>query len=179
MNEIKSIVQEIETVMQSVDYEAFNKVVKMIHKDNTIFVSGEGRSGLVGKCFAIRMMHLGYNVHILGETLVPAMKKGDLLIALSGSGNSDYVVVDIKKAKKNKNQVIAFTSKRDGFAAEHSDVNVIIPATIRSDKGDKRNSIQLLGSLFDQSLHIVLDALTIKISQRDHITNETATLKHW
>lgn len=34
-----------------------------------IFVMGAGRSGFVAKAFAMRLMHLGYNVYVVGKTV--------------------------------------------------------------------------------------------------------------
>lgn len=179
MNEMKMISEEIFSVINQIDDLQLDEVVNQLDKNKRIFISGEGRSGLVGKCFAIRLMHLGYLVSIVSDTLVPAMQKEDVLIALTGSGTSEHTLLDIKKAKNKKCKIFTFTSKMNSEAALLSDVNVIIPATIRSDSGSDRKSNQLLGSLFDQSLHVVLDAITIKISKKDSISNEKATSAHW
>ena len=52
----------------------------MIRKDRRIFVAGEGRSGFSAKGFAMRLMHLGYTVYVVGETITPALREGDLLV---------------------------------------------------------------------------------------------------
>lgn len=179
MMEMKMITHEISSVIEQVDEEQLEQAVKMLSDWKNIFISGEGRSGLVGKCFGIRMTHLGYQVYITTDTILPAMKEGDVLVALTGSGTSEHTLVDIYKAKNKGCKIITFTSKPEGEAAKASDCNVIIPATIRSDQGENRKSKQLLGSLFDQSLHVVLDAITIKISEQKNVSNEKATKAHW
>lgn len=55
----------------------------------------------------------------------------------------------------------------------------MVPGTVKGDLGSDRKSIQLLSSLFDQSIHIVLDGLCLYLSQRDKISNEAATKTHW
>lgn len=127
----------------------------------------------------MRLMHIGYTVFFVGETITPTVQKGDLFIAVSGSGKSANVLNDAEKAKDNGAFLIAVTSKAASPLADLSDKVLIIPGTVKGDTGENRGSIQLLSSLFDQSLHIVLDALCLLLSRRDHLSNETATHAHW
>jgi 6-phospho-3-hexuloisomerase len=48
---------------------------------------------------AMRFMHLGYTVFIVGETNTPAILEGDLLLVASGSGTTSSVVSSAEKAK--------------------------------------------------------------------------------
>ena len=75
--------------------------------------------------------------------------------------------------------MLAVTSKPASPLGQCADVVLEIPGTVKGDAGGERKSIQLLSSLFDQSLHIVLDAVSLAISRRDHIANEQATATHW
>lgn len=173
------ILNEITSVINKIDKQDFDKALSAISKEKRIFVDGEGRSGLMAKGFAMRLMHLGYQVFVVGETITPALNEKDLFISVSGSGKSDNVVLDTKKAKKVGCEVIAFTSNLNSELALNSDIVVIVPGTVKDDMGEQRKSIQLLSSLFDQSIHIVLDVLCLCLSKRDNISNDTATNSHW
>ena len=127
----------------------------------------------------MRLMHLRYTVYFVGETITPAMEEGDVLIAVSGSGKSQNVVGDAEKAKRKGLRILAVTSKPDSPLAELADVVLEIPGTVKGDAGEERKSIQLLSSLFDQSLHIVLDAVCLELSRRDRVANDQATAAHW
>ena len=59
-------------------------LIEAIIKSKSIFIFGAGRSGLVGRAFAMRLMHLGKRVFFIGETTTPAVKKGDILFFVSG-----------------------------------------------------------------------------------------------
>lgn len=179
MEIFNTILDEITSVINKVDKDEFEKALEAISKEKRIFVDGEGRSGLMAKGFAMRLMHLGYEVFVIGETITPALKEKDLFISVSGSGKSANVVSDTKKAKKVGCEVIAFTSNMTSELAITADIVVRVPGTVKGDKGEKRVSIQLLSSLFDQSIHIVLDGLCLCLSRRDNISNETATNSHW
>ncbi|OCA85929.1 6-phospho 3-hexuloisomerase [Bacillus sp. FJAT-27225] len=179
MNLLDSILKEINEVVSKVDEQSLADAAADITKDKRIFVVGEGRSGLMAKGFAMRLMHLGYEVFVVGETITPAIKENDVVVAVSGSGKSANVVSDAKKAKQKGARVLAFTSNLESDLAGSADVSVLVPGTVKGDEGDNRKSIQLLSSLFDQSVHIVLDGLCLYLSQRDGVSNENATRKHW
>ncbi len=179
MELINVILNEITSVINKVDEKEFEKALSAISKEKRIFVDGEGRSGLMAKGFAMRLMHLGYEVFVVGETITPALKEKDLFISVSGSGKSANVLSDTKKAKNVGCEVIAFTSNLNSELALNSDIVVRVPGTVKGESGEKRESIQLLSSLFDQSIHIVLDGLCLYLSKRDNISNDTATNSHW
>ena len=176
MDVLRTIMGEIECVVSKVEKEEIDRVVNLIRKDRRIFVAG---SGFSAKGFAMRLMHLGYTVYVVGETITPALREGDLLVGVSGSGKSISVIDAARKAKEKKGVVIAVTSKKESPLAGYADQVLIIPGTVKGDTGESRGSIQLLSSLFDQSLHIVLDAVCLIISYRDDTANESATGAHW
>ncbi|MBQ7535619.1 MAG: SIS domain-containing protein [Stomatobaculum sp.] len=173
------ILKEIEGVLAQVDDAQISDVMGAFSKERRVFVDGEGRSGFSAKGFAMRLMHIGYTVFFVGETITPALKEGDLFIAVSGSGKSANVINDSKKAKSAGAELIAVTSKPESPLASEADRILVIPGTVKGDSGSGRASVQLLSSLFDQSLHIVLDALCLLLSRRDNTANETATGAHW
>ena len=115
----------------------------------------------------------------VGETITPAVDEKDVFIAVSGSGKSINVVNDAKKAADKGCVVIAVISKADSPLADFARFVLIIPGTVKCDAKETRGSIQLLSSLFDQSLHITLDALCLLLSYRDNTSNESATNMHW
>lgn len=179
MDILNCILTEITDVIHNVKAEELDQFVSCIKKDRRIFVDGEGRSGLMAKGFAMRLMHLGYTVYVVGETITPSVSENDVFIAVSGSGESTGVLADTKKAVQIGCMVMAVTSKSDSSIAKIAHTVLIVPGTIKSDTNENRGSIQLLSSLFDQSLHITLDAVCFMLSKRDQVSNEEATKIHW
>lgn len=82
---IKEVMEEINQVMTLVDAEQLASLLPLYTKDKKIFVSGAGRSGFQAKGFAMRLMHLGYQSYVMGETITPPLHSGDLFVAISGS----------------------------------------------------------------------------------------------
>lgn len=179
MDTLKIIVDEINSVLSKVDRKQLEEVVNSINKNSRIMVDGEGRSGLMGKGFAMRLMHIGYEVYSVGETITPAIQKNDIYFSISGSGESANIVLNTKKAKEKGCRIIAVTSKAESTIGSLADKLIIVPGATKSDNGVQRNSVQLLSSLFDQSLHVVLDAVCLMLSKKDNVSNGEATAKHW
>lgn len=179
MEILSAVVEEINGVIAKVDRQEMERFVDRFKRSQRIFVDGEGRSGLMAKGFAMRLMHLGYPVFVVGETITPSVEANDLFVAVSGSGESENVVSDVKKAVKKGAEVLVVTSNPESTLAKLGQAVLTVPGTVKGDTGEKRKSIQLLSSLFDQSLHIVLDCVCLAISMRDQVSNDQATKTHW
>lgn len=176
MRTIDQILDEIKDVIEKVDEEQVKKIMNVLKKGTRIFVDGEGRSGFQAKGFAMRLMHIGYNSYVMGETITPALKKEDIFIAISGSGKTKNILSNAKAAKDLGLTIIGVTSKKDSPLAEVSDLVLEVPGKTKNDNGVA--SIQLLSSLFDQSVHIVLDDLCLLISKKDNLSDSEASKNH-
>jgi 6-phospho-3-hexuloisomerase len=75
-----------------------------------VFIIGMGRSGLVGRMFAMRLFHLGKESHMVWDTCTPPIQKDDLLIAISNSGTTASVTTIIEKAAKQLATIILVSS---------------------------------------------------------------------
>jgi len=82
------MVERIRSIANSLSEDEIESFLKEILKADRIFIMGAGRSGLVAKAFAMRLMHLGLHSYVVGETITPALKPGDLLVVFSGSGKT-------------------------------------------------------------------------------------------
>ncbi|GAK48608.1 6-phospho-3-hexuloisomerase [Secundilactobacillus oryzae JCM 18671] len=176
MSLIQEIMGEVNQVMDLVDQTEIENAEKLIQKDKRIFVLGAGRSGLMAKGFAMRLMHIGYTVFVIGETITPSIQKGDVLVSVSGSGKTASIVELTEKAKNDGVQIVALTSKADSKLGQLGDATIVVPGATKTGSGVK--SIQLLSTLFDQSVHITLDVLCLLLSRRDNTSNDAAKASH-
>jgi 6-phospho-3-hexuloisomerase len=172
---LERIVEEIQGVIARMDENDLERAMALITKGSRIYAAGEGRSGFQARSFAMRMMHIGYTSYMMGETICPSMREGDVLLAISGSGKTRRTVEDAEAAKKLGVRVIAVTSKSDSPLASVADAVIVVPGRV---KGESSGSIQLLSSLFDQSVHIALDALCLMLSRRDDVSDADANANH-
>lgn len=176
MRLVKQVMDEVNQVMGLIDESQLASAEQLIQKDKRIFVLGAGRSGLMAKGFAMRLMHIGYTVYAVGETITPSIQAGDVLVAVSGSGKTGSILEVVEKAKADGVKVVAVTSNAESPLGKLGDTTVVVPGATKA--GDGVKSIQLLSTLFDQSVHITLDVLCLMLSRRDHVSNDTAKATH-
>ncbi|MCW3979194.1 MAG: SIS domain-containing protein, partial [Candidatus Bathyarchaeota archaeon] len=123
-------------IIQSIDSEEINRMVETILEthDRKILLLGSGRSGFVGRAFALRLMHLGFNVYVSGETITPALTPDDLVLVLSGSGTTTTVVAQAGVAKEVGSKIVAVTSHPDSPLAELADEVVVVKGRTKIDQ---------------------------------------------
>ena len=173
---IQEVMKGVNRVMAQVDETQLQRILPLFTHKRRIFVRGAGRSGFQAKGFAMRLMHLGYEVYVLGETITPGVKEGDLFITISGSGTTKGVLMDAISAKEKGLTLLVFTSNRQSELAQIADALVVIPGATKTGSGIA--SIQLLSSLFDQTLHITLDVLCLMLSRQQSVTKDEILQAH-
>lgn len=178
MSNLKIILKEIEGVLDKVDLSMAAEFVKTINEGKRIFVIGEGRSGLMGKSFAMRLMHLGATVYAVGETITPAIEKGDVLVSISGSGTTKNVVMVAEKAKELGCDVLAVTTNPESNLGILASTIIHVPAATKYRHDGESPSIQPLGSLFDQCAHIIFDYICLEYAAQKDQNNESAFVRH-
>jgi 6-phospho-3-hexuloisomerase len=174
----RSLVQdEISGVFQSVDPAQVAALVTELRLADRIFVTGAGRSGLVLKMAAMRLMHLGLTVHVVGEITAPAIRSGDLLLAASGSGTTAGVVKAAETAAAQGARIAAYTTNAGSPLAKAASAVVIIPAAQKTDHGSSL-SRQYSGSLFEQVLFATTEAVFQSLWDEDAATPEELWQRH-
>jgi 6-phospho-3-hexuloisomerase len=179
-NITNSILEEVsEAVTRSLQTFPADAIADEVQKADRIFFSGDGRSGLAAKMAAMRMMHLGYEVYVTGETTTPSISENDLLMVLSGSGETKKLTANAEVSRKAGASVVSFTTNTNSSLAQKSDIVVKIAASTKYRKPDEPDTIQPLGNQFDQSLHLLLDAFIIYLNEQlNHQSYEELKSRH-
>ena len=189
MEWLKAAADEILTGAQQaineLDFDQVEKMMRMIldARHKRIFVVGVGRSGFVGRAFAVRLMNLGFNVYFLGETITPAATKEDLIIVISGSGTTKLAITASSTAREIGAKVIAITSYPDSQLGRTADHIVFVGGRTKIGwprKKDylarqilgERETLSPLGSIFENNTMIFLDSLVVELMHRLGKTEE-------
>jgi 6-phospho-3-hexuloisomerase len=147
-------------------------------KDRRIFLIGMGRSGYVGRSFALRLMNLGFDIYIIGETITPAATKEDLTIAISGSGSTKIVLTAGTTAKEIGMTLLVITSFADSPLARIADHVLIVGGReaekiLTSDESYYvirqllgRGTSAPLGTMFENNCMVILDCLIVELMHR-------------
>ncbi len=183
-----AMIEIVEFVKKSIDIINDDQVEQMIDvlidaykRGARILVMGAGRSGLVGRAFAMRLLHLGYQVAVLGETIVPRIKEKDIVVAISGSGRTKLIVTAAEAAKSVGAYVIAITSYPNSPLAQLADAFVIVPGRTKIAKEEDYYTRQILGiheplaplgTLFEDTVMIFLDGVIVELMKRLGKTEE-------
>ncbi|WP_461865785.1 bifunctional 3-hexulose-6-phosphate synthase/6-phospho-3-hexuloisomerase [Thermococcus sp.] len=184
---VGDIVDHISQVAESLKIEQVRGMVDAMIGANKIFIYGAGRSGLVGKAFAMRLMHLDFNVYVVGETITPAFEPGDLLIAISGSGETRTIVDAAEIAKKEGGKVVAITSYANSTLGKIANIVVEIPGRTKTDIPTDYIARQMLtkykwiapmGTLFEDSTMVFLDGIIALLMATFQKTEKDMRRKH-
>jgi 6-phospho-3-hexuloisomerase len=188
MKEIANFVIKATEVIELKEIDNFvNALIEAYNMKAKVLVMGAGRSGLVGKAFAMRLLHMGFNSYVLGETIVPSITKGDLAIAISGSGRTQLIVDAADAAKKVGSKVIALTTFPDSPLGSIADMVVKIPGRSKISKMDDYFTRQILGlheplaplgTLFEDTTMIFLDGVVYNLMTKLNISEDQMRNRH-
>lgn len=160
-----AILEELSQVARGIDPRQGEQLCDAILKANRIFVAGVGRSGMAARGFAMRLMHLGLTSYMCGETTTPGIKAGDLLLVVSGSGETGSPANMASKAREVGAQVALVTVRPQSTIGAMAATVLQVPAPTPKAENSFQ-SIQPMGSLFEQSCGLILDGLVLLLMQR-------------
>jgi len=164
---IQQVCREVAEVAARVDETAAKHLLDEIAIARRIFVDAQGRSGLIARCLAMRLGHLGLTVHMVGDATTPKAEGGDLLLVCTGSGETPTVIGHLQIARKAGIKTAVITACPDSPAAQAADVMIHLPApTPKGTPSMTQASIQPMGSLFEQSLLMLADAMIVLLADR-------------
>lgn len=171
------IVEELGFSVARLPESAGNQLADAILEASRIFIAGAGRSGFMMKAFAMRLMHLGFRVYVIGETVTPGVEEGDLLLIGSGSGETKTLIGMADKAKSLRARVAVLTTQPKSSIGVLADVTLPLTGTPK-DQVESNLTIQPMGTLFEQQLLIFLDAVILHLMGRTDQTSSTMFGKH-
>jgi len=156
MESLAVIAGEIARVLANLDESQLEKAQRMIlETEGAVTTTGQGRSGFIATMTAMRLMHLSIPAQAAAEATARAVVAGDLLLVVSGSGQTPVSLSFAKIAKSVGARVLLFTKNPQSALGEVADLVVEIPAQESGQPG---------GSLFEQSALLALDAVVREIS---------------
>lgn len=163
MTKTSVILEEVSDALAQVDPTEVQALADEVLRAGRVYVTGAGRSGLMIRALANRLMHLGLAVSVVGEVTAPHTSHGDLLIVGSGSGETASLVNQAALAKSEGLRLALVTTNPLSTIAGLADACVVIPARA---KGADGGSAQPMASTFEQSCLVLYDALVMELMER-------------
>jgi 6-phospho-3-hexuloisomerase len=184
---IDEIIDNIQEVSSEIDSKSIMQMLDMLIDAKNVFIIGLGRSGLVARAFAMRLMHLGISVYVVGETITPAINSDDCLLAISGSGETSFIISTAKTSKNRNAKIIAVTSYDDSTLGELSDLIIHIKGRTKIDSekdyikrqiNGRHQPLAPLGTLFEVSTLIFLEGVIAELMNKMGKTEADLKARH-
>ena len=112
--------------------DTFQKLVQMILElkdNNKVIITGIGKSGIIGKKIAATLASTGTTAVFINaaEALhgdLGMVSNGDVVIAISNSGNSDEVLSILAPIRKIGGKIVAFTGNPNSTLGKYAELTV-------------------------------------------------------
>ena len=122
------VLKEHRRVFEEQPEEDLEALMDAVMSAERVFVFGAGREGIAARSFAMRIMHLGKEIFWLLDDTTPGMKKGDLFLAVNGSGKIGCIDYFLDQAKRTSAKIAVITGAAAERTPGEADVNVCVPA---------------------------------------------------
>lgn len=170
LSPLHAVREEVVNVLSTVSNEQMSRATALFtDRTRRWFWSGQGRSGLVAQMAAMRLMHVGFDAHAVGEATAPSIDKGDGLVVISGSGETPVTLHLTRVALDYGAEVLAVTTRVNSTLAQHAHAVIEVPTT---------GSGQFGGTLFEQSALLLLDAVILDITAGDQQAYAAMRARH-
>jgi 6-phospho-3-hexuloisomerase len=172
-----AILEELKRTLLAVSEGQIQTAIQSLFSARRVFFVGAGRSRLALEMAAMRMMHLGLTVYVVGEVVAPAIERGDLLVVASGSGTTAGPVRAAQVAKGVGAEVLAITTVPTSELGKLATALLTIPAAVKhGERGDL--SIQYAGALFEQTVLMLMDTIFHEMWQQRSQSAEDLWKRH-
>lgn len=171
---VKYITNTLQEVLSNNDSTQIQEVINYILNAKKVFVYGVGRSGHVGKGFAMRLVQLGLKAYFIGETITPIVEEGDVAVIISNTGETMSAIQTGNIVRRVGAKVIVVTSKEKSKMAHVANVVVFIPI----DDETRKKELAPLGTLFEDSSMIYLDGVISELMTKLGESEESMRGRH-
>lgn len=168
------ISERVSEVLGRIDPRALERILDLLRKAPKVFVYGAGRSGIVGRAFAMRLVQCGLSAYVIGESVTPIVQRGDLVVIFSGQGESYSSIQTANIVRREGADLIVITGRRNSKLAHAA--TVLLPLDFHDDP--ERASLAPLGTLFESASLRLGDALIAEWMKERGETEETMRGRH-
>ncbi|MGR9051143.1 MAG: bifunctional 3-hexulose-6-phosphate synthase/6-phospho-3-hexuloisomerase [Gammaproteobacteria bacterium] len=168
------VIDKVTDILNATEEGYDAKLTAHLDAAKRIFISGAGRSGLIGRFFAMRLMHSGYDVSVVGEIVTPSIKQGDLLVIISGSGETEQLIAFTKRAKTVGARILLISAKGDSTIGDMAD------AVFRIGSPEQYGKVKgmPMGTVFELSTLSFLEATISHVIHEKGIPEEEMRSRH-
>jgi 6-phospho-3-hexuloisomerase len=168
------ITNTLQEVLSNNDSAQIEELIQYILKAKKVFVYGVGRSGHVGKGFAMRLVQMGLKAYFIGETVTPIVEEGDVAVIISNTGETMSAIQTGNIVRRVGAKVVVVSSNRKAKLSHIGNIVICIPL---KDEERKKN-LAPLGTLFEDAAMIFLDGIISELMVKLGETEESMRRRH-
>ncbi len=168
------IAGRVTEALDRIEPAAIARVVALLSKAPAIFVYGAGRSGIIGRAFAMRLVQIGLTAYVIGESVTPIVRRGDAVVILSGRGESYSSIQTANIVRREGAELVVVTGRSSSKLAHIA--TVLIPIDFPED--GERSRLAPLGTLFESASLRMTDALIAELLAVRGETEESMRRRH-
>jgi 6-phospho 3-hexuloisomerase len=168
------IAERVTTALDRIDPATIVRVVELLVGAPATFVYGAGRSGIIGRAFAMRLVQTGLTAYVIGESVTPIVRRGDAVVILSGRGESQSSLQTANIVRREGADLIVITGRATSKLAHAATALVSLDFAEDAD----RPRLAPLGTLFESASLRLTDGLVAEVLRARGESEESMRRRH-
>lgn len=173
-NANRYIGERVSGTLARLEPRLIGRAVDLLLKAPAIFVYGAGRSGIIGRAFAMRLVQTGLTAYVIGESVTPIVHRGDTVFILSGRGESYSSMQTANIVRREGAELIVVTGKPTSKLAHAASLLI----SLEFPEEPERPQLAPLGTLFEAAGLRLTDALIAELMAARGETEESMRRRH-
>ena len=167
----------IAEVAASMDYRINQAVEAILNANGRVVITGMGKSGHIGRKIAASLASTGTPAFFIHPAEAAhgdlgMVVDGDVIIALSNSGENDEILAIIPAIKRKNVRLICITGKPQSSMAQHADIHLLAAVS------QEACPFGLAPTSSTTAVLVLGDALTVALLRARAFTPEDFALSH-
>lgn len=171
---VSYIGSRVTEALEKLDPREVSRAAEMVHKAPNVFVYGAGRSGIIARALAMRFVQVGVTAYVIGESVTPIVRRGDLVIILSNAGESQSSVQTANIVRREGADLIVITARGTSKLAHAA--TLLLQLHFPDDA--ERSSLAPLGTLFESASLRFGDGLVAELMRIRGESEESLRQRH-
>jgi 6-phospho-3-hexuloisomerase len=168
------IADRVTAALGRLDPRLVRRAVEVLRSAPEIFVYGAGRSGIIGRAFAMRLVQTGLTAYVIGESVTPIVKKGDVVFIVSGQGESQSSIQVANIVRREGAELVVLTARSSSKLAHTA--TVLLAIELPDDA--ERPRMAPLGTIFESASLLLTDSLIAELMAARGETEASMRRRH-
>ena len=166
--------ERVTAALERIEPKSIARAVEILSQAPQIFVYGAGRSGIIGRAFAMRLVQAGLRAYVIGESVTPIVTRADAVFILSGQGESYSSIQTANIVRREGAELVVLTS-RPGSKIAHTATLLLL---VEFEEDAERPRFAPLGTLFESASLRLTDGLVAELIRARGETETTMRRRH-